>query len=339
MTDGAQDVRGFPAFPAGARRRARFARSWWGNAWITAIEDAALDSEQMKIGRKYAYAGQVGPITVSPGRIAATVYGSDRTPHTTTVHITQLTDAEWTRLLDWVAAKSGYIAALLDKDMPHDLTAAEIPILPQMTDLEPDCDCEGWELPCRHAAALSYQVAWLLDEDPFVLLLIRGRGEQHLLDELQLRNGPPSSMLRYLVTDAAARAQALLDGKHPQELTEWQDAVRWAATYPALVGQLAEATGRDLTHAVRAWTYGGLTGLEVLETTWRPSKTDLAKAAAALSAEDIPSLEQARNHWTAADTQLRLGRDGRWYPYRRQDGEWLPAGPPETDPATALLAI
>src|ERR1043165_1216771 len=219
------------------------------------MEDAARENNQMKIGRKYAYAGQVGPITVSQGLIAATVYGSDRTPHVASVHIAQLTDAEWIRLLDWVAAKAGYIAALLDREMPHDLTAADVPLLPQMTDLEPECDCEGWELPCRHAAALSYQVAWLLDEDPFVLLLIRGRGETDLLDELHLRSGPSSSMLRYLVTAAAARAQALLDATPPPQLTEWEDTVRWAATYPALASQLAEATGRDLTHAVRAWTY------------------------------------------------------------------------------------
>ncbi|MET0135127.1 MAG: SWF/SNF family helicase, partial [Kibdelosporangium sp.] len=335
------EVRGFPAFPAGARQRARFATSWWGNAWITAIEDAALDHEQMRIGRKYAFAGQVGSITVSPGRIAATVYGSDRTPHHTIVNIAELSDREWTRLLDWVAAKSGYIAALLDKEMPQELTGADVPLLPQMTDLEPDCDCEGWELPCRHAAALSYQVAWLLDADPFVLLLIRGRCEQQLLDELQLRDGPTESSLRYLVTDAAARAQALLAGADLPELTEWQDTVRWAATYPHLAGRLAETTGRNLDRPVKAWSYGGLPGLDVLETPWRPTKAELARVHTVLSRSelsdvDIPALEQDRNRWTAGELQLRLGKDGRWYPYRLTEGEWWPAGPPELDPATAL---
>lgn len=330
------EARGFPAFPAGARRRARFARSWWGDEWITAIEEAALDNDQMRIGRKYAYAGQVGPITVSPGRIAATVYGSGRTPHAATVHIAQLSDSEWTRLLDWVAAKSGYIAALMDKEMPHDLTAAEVPLLPRMTDLEPECDCEGWELPCRHAAALSYQVAWLLDEDPFVLLLIRGRGEQQLMDELQPRNGP-SSLMRYLVADAAARARVLLAGGALPELTEWQDTVRWAATYPELVGQLADTAGRKIGQAVSAWSFGGAQGLDVLEHTWRPGKPDLARAQAALADPELPTLVHDRNHWTAGDKQLRLGKDGRWYPYRLKSGEWWPSGPPETDPATALL--
>src|SRR5690606_24269213 len=38
--------------------------------------------------------------------------------------------------------------------------------------------------PCKHAAALCYQTARLLDADPFVLLLLRGRGEREVIDAL-----------------------------------------------------------------------------------------------------------------------------------------------------------
>ncbi|MCP2258288.1 putative conserved protein, contains Zn finger domain [Streptoalloteichus tenebrarius] len=186
-------VRGFPAFPASRRRPGRFARSWWGNAWITALEDTALDQRPLKQGRKHAHSGQVGPITVSPGRIGATVHDhEDDTSYRTAVFLDQLGDVEWDRFLDRVAARAGHLAALLDRDMPHDLVrAAEdagVRLLPGIGDLEPECDCPDWELPCRHAAALCYQVSWLLDADPFVLLLMRGRGERELLDDLQRRN-------------------------------------------------------------------------------------------------------------------------------------------------------
>ena len=76
--------------------------------------------------------------------------------------------------------------------MPHDLVdaaaAAGVPLLPQVGDLVPDCSCPDWGYPCKHAAALCNQAAWLLDEDPFVLLLMRGRGEDELLAELTRRN-------------------------------------------------------------------------------------------------------------------------------------------------------
>jgi hypothetical protein len=32
------------------------------------------------------------------------------------------------------------------------------------------------------------------------------------------------------------------------------------------------------------------------------------------------------------DRQLRLGHDGRWYPFLRRAGGWDPAGPPHADP-------
>ncbi|WP_320064895.1 SWIM zinc finger family protein [Micromonospora sp. RTGN7] len=186
-------ARSFPAFGPGRRIGKKFADTWWGNAWIEAMERTALDPEQLKKGRRYAFAGQVGAITVSPGRISAPVHDGDQyTPHETVVRVGTLAEAEWDRLLDTVAAKAGHIAALLDRDMPHDLvnTAddAGVRLLPSFGDLEPECDCPSWDHPCRHAAALSYQASWLLDRDPFVLLLLRGRGEAELIEELRQRN-------------------------------------------------------------------------------------------------------------------------------------------------------
>lgn len=182
---------GFPAFPVTKRKPGRFARTWWGNAWLQAMEDTSLDLAQLKRGRRFAYAGLVGPITVSAGRIAAQVTNDDGQVHHTVVLVDRLSDAQWRRFLDEVAAKAGHIAALLDRDMPHDLvdaaTAADVPLLPGIGDLQPECDCEGWELPCTHAAALCFQAAWLLDADPFVLLLLRGLGQEDLTEELRRR--------------------------------------------------------------------------------------------------------------------------------------------------------
>lgn len=166
--NGGQDrIRGFPAF---ARQRAsrRFARSWWGHAWIKALEDTSLDQALLTRGRAYARAGRVGPITVSPGRIAALVQDDHDTPHQAVVHVERLTSAQWERLLDEIAARSGHIAALLDNEMLRDVaTAAEdagVPLLPGIGDLEPDCACPDWGHPCKHAAALCYQASWLLEE-------------------------------------------------------------------------------------------------------------------------------------------------------------------------------
>ncbi|MBB5118843.1 SWF or SNF family helicase [Streptomyces eurocidicus] len=392
-----------------------FARSWWGRAWLKALEDTALDGRQVKAGRSHARAGAVGAVSVRPGRITALVRDRDGTAYRSDVTVQQFSAAEWDRLLDLVAERAGHIAALLDHDIPahlaEDALAAGVELLPGIGDLEPECGCEAWDH-CTHTVALCHQVARLLDEDPFVLLLMRGRGERELLDDVQARSAshapeqavetppgvsaldafaagtgpralpdpppvdapgrplalaadtpPPPGLdieaLEFLAADAAARARRLLaEALAPGHertpvaagLTVSQDAVRLAAARPPgrVAARLAAGSGRDgaaLTRAVRAWECGGPAALAVLEEEWAPEPEALARAGAQLAAAweegPAPRLRATRNRWTVVGTgaQLRYGPDGRWWPYRREGGHWLPAGPCAHDPATALAEL
>ena len=48
-----------------ARSRAPFARSWWGQAWIEALEQRArLDPNRLPRGRTYARQSRVGALTI-----------------------------------------------------------------------------------------------------------------------------------------------------------------------------------------------------------------------------------------------------------------------------------
>lgn len=405
--------RTFAALPPAHGRG--FARTWWGQAWLRALEDAALDSGQLKTGRRLARAGAVGAVSVRAGRITAVVQDRDRTTHRADVLLAELSPEQWDRFLDMAVERSGHVAALLDRDMPphlvEDAATAGIELLPGLGDLEPECDCDAWDH-CGHTAALCYQMARLLDQDPFVLLLMRGRGEQSLLDALQARTaapvaeesdpegvdaaeayaagdilpplpapaappeepGLPPSLdtdtppgpgvdpvaVRHLAARTAVEAHRLLtEALWPRadrqadgtELTVAQDAVRLAvaAPDPAVTERLAEGSGRDLTSladATRAWELGGAAALAVLEEEGAPGDQGEvgARARAAVHAAwedgERPSLRAVGNRWTVVGepVQIRLGRDGRWWPYRREQGRWVPAGPAALDPATALAA-
>ncbi|MER8230399.1 SWIM zinc finger family protein [Streptomyces sp. NPDC094049] len=183
------------SFPQVAPREApdgRFAATWWGNAWVDALEDTALDPARLARGKAYARRGNVDAITVTPGRVVAYVHGSRTRPYRTEIRMRTLRDEGWERFLDEAAARPEHIAALLDKDVPHALEAVT-GLLPAPGDLLPDCSCPDDGYPCKHAAALCYQAARLLDADPFVLFLMRGRGEQELLAELTRRNAARSA--------------------------------------------------------------------------------------------------------------------------------------------------
>ncbi|MER6425665.1 SWF or SNF family helicase [Streptomyces sp. NPDC001137] len=404
--------RTFAALPPAHGRG--FAHTWWGQAWLKALEDTALDSQQLKSGRRLARSGAVGAVSVRPGRITAVVRSRDGTPHRADVLLEELDGDQWSRFLDMTVERAGHVAALLDREMPphlvEDAAAAGVDLLPGMGDLEPECDCGAWDH-CGHTAALCYQVARLLDQDPLVLLLIRGRGERALLDDLQARSAapaqeptgpegvdaaeayrtggilpplpappelptepgiPPSldteappgpgvdpAALEYLAARTAAEAHRLLAealraqaGQQAQEeeLTLAQDAVRLAAgaDETAWAGRLAEGSGRDrqgLARATRAWRLGGAAALSVLEEEWAVPGEALARARAALESawdeDERPSLRASGNRWTVvgAPAQLRLGRDGRWWPYRKERGRWVPAGAACQDPATALASV
>ncbi|MFJ4273235.1 SWF or SNF family helicase [Streptomyces coelicoflavus] len=195
--------RTFVALPPAQGRG--FAQTWWGRAWLKALEDAAMDTAQVKAGRRLARAGAVGAVSVRPGRITAVVQDRDRTAHRADVLLERLSDAQWDRFVDMAIERSGHVAALLDRDMPphlvEDAAAAGIDLLPGMGDLEPECDCGAWDH-CGHTAALCYQVARLLDQDPFVLLLMRGRAESTVLDALQTQRSTPAE-------EVASRAEGV----------------------------------------------------------------------------------------------------------------------------------
>ncbi|MFI6597238.1 SWIM zinc finger family protein [Nonomuraea sp. NPDC050536] len=353
------DAKGFAAFPA-QQAGARFATTWWGRSWLKALEDTSLDQGLLRKGRAYAKTGQVGPITVSPGRLAAVTENE----YDTVVTVEQLTDAEWDRFLDQIASQAGHLAALLEGEVPQALADAGVPLLPAVGDLEPDCSCPDWGHPCKHAAALCYQASWLLDADPFVLLLLRGRGRRDLIEALQTRDAPVEGVpveearalgvpplpeppplefafqpldlepadgvqvgaLAVLAADAADQARELLVHGRLAVLTEYQDRVRLAAAHGLEVG---------LGAAVQAWRHGGAGGLEALESAWTPPRQELARARAGLVAAwegEAPQVQEWRNRWTIGALQLRFGRDGRWYPFTEREGEWWPSGPPERDP-------
>lgn len=129
-----------------------------------------------------------------------------------------------------------------------------------------------------------------------------------------------------------------------------QDVVRLAAggPGPGIEARLGDGSGRGregLALAVRAWRYGGAAGLAVLDEEWHVPAEPLARARAALETAwdegERPSLRSAHNRWTVVggSAQLRLGRDGRWWPYRKERGRWAPAGPAGQDPATALASV
>lgn len=127
------------------------------------------------------------------GEVRAEVHGRRARPYQVRVRIRSLDEQEWDRLIEVIAAQVGHAAALLDGELPPevvaDAAAARVGLLPGPGELGPRCSCPDWADPCKHAAAVCYLVADLLDDDPFALLLMRGRSREEVLAALRRRRG------------------------------------------------------------------------------------------------------------------------------------------------------
>jgi uncharacterized Zn finger protein len=177
---------------AGTRRRRGFGLTWWGEAWVTALEQRArLDPNRLPRGRSYARGGTVGELAIVPGEVRAAVQGRRVRPYQVRVRVRVLEAEEWDRVLDAIAAQIGHAAALLDGELlpqvADDVRSAGTDLLPGPGELQPRCSCPDWADPCKHAAAVCYLVAGALDADPFSLLLLRGRRRGEVLAGLRAR--------------------------------------------------------------------------------------------------------------------------------------------------------
>lgn len=179
-----------PRFPP--RRGAVRTSSWWGRAWMRAVEEAAYTEDDLRAGRTLARSGQVGQIAIEHEGVVAAVIERDDV-RTVTVAVPRLDARDVAAFVETVAAEAGRIAALLGGDLPFTLVEhaeeAGVELLPYGGELESTCTCTAWTDPCAHALGVLTQLGWLVDADPFVLLALRGLDREALLARLHER-GP-----------------------------------------------------------------------------------------------------------------------------------------------------
>lgn len=175
---------------------AQFGRTWWGERFLTALE-RFTNPGRLGRGRAYASNGRIVEHKLQNGTVVAKVRGSvnpyfgvyEEPVYRTTVKITQISAADWTRVVTRIAARADLVTKLLQQEMPdriEDAFASEgLHLLPQgKGDFDTDCSCPDWDNPCKHIAGVYYLLARDLDRDPFVLFELRGLTRDALHAEL-----------------------------------------------------------------------------------------------------------------------------------------------------------
>jgi uncharacterized Zn finger protein len=188
--------------PIVLRRRARVrgatARSstWWGRAFVRSFEELTLEADELGRGRALARSGRLGAIVVLEAMASAVVDPGTANPLMAQVKVDRLDAEAWTTFARESARESGHAAALEAGELPEDLVEhadeAGVELIPGPGDIASACECDAWAQPCVHSLALLYQLAWHVDTDPYVLMLLRGRTREALLAEVAaLASGMP----------------------------------------------------------------------------------------------------------------------------------------------------
>ena len=169
--------------------RGAIGSSWWSKRFLEVLESFALGSRLTR-GKSYARAGQVLTLDVEPGAVRATVQGSRVKPYKVRVGLDPFEDEIWAEVELRLAAQALFSAQLLAGELPAEIegvfAAAGAPLFPvTVGDLAMSCSCPDSAVPCKHIAATFYLLAERFDDDPFELLLWRGRSRADLLADLQ----------------------------------------------------------------------------------------------------------------------------------------------------------
>ena len=166
-----------------------FGKTWWGNEWLKSLTHIDY-ANRIPRGSAYARKGAVRSIDVTGNVITARVSGSRPTPYKVTIRVPlfkkEQTDLLMKKLLEQPALISKLLNRELDPEVFQVARRMGLNLFPQRwDDLDMNCSCPDWAVPCKHLAAVIYMMSREIDNDPFLVFSMHG---VDLLEELKKRH-------------------------------------------------------------------------------------------------------------------------------------------------------
>ena len=239
-----------------ASRRGAIGRTWWSKRWIEMLESFGWAS-RLQRGRNYARKGQVTELRVTAKGVEARVQGSRPEPYKVSIHLKPTDTAAWGRVAAALREDAGLLARLLAGEVPEDLenvfAKAGTALLPRKApELRTDCSCPDTANPCKHIAAVHYILAERLDQDPFLVFVLRGKSRDEVMKAVTSREpptpvGPPEGS----PSGGHPPAATVAKGPEPDLLAYWRPGPRLAQADcvphpPAVDGVILKRIGDPL---------------------------------------------------------------------------------------------
>ncbi|PSN17564.1 hypothetical protein C7271_17070 [filamentous cyanobacterium CCP5] len=163
--------------------------AWWVQRWVELLNTYRF-KKRLERGRRYAREGNILSLEFKGAKVVALVQGTAEEPYKLSIWMDAFSDEDWNYVIDTLSEKAIYSAQLLAGEMPPDIeavfTSSGLSLFPfNLSEVRSKCSCPDPKNPCKHIAAVYYQLGDFFREDPFVLFQLRGRTRDQLLDALR----------------------------------------------------------------------------------------------------------------------------------------------------------
>ena len=164
-------------------------REWWVERWLELLNSYRF-KKRLERGRNYAREGNVLSIDFADSKAKAVVQGSETEPYRVSLSLESFSDEDWDYAIAKLAEKAIFSAQLLAGEMPETIeavfTASGLSLFPfALTEVRSRCSCPDKANPCKHIAAVYYQLGDRFSEDPFIIFQLRGRTKNQIIEGLR----------------------------------------------------------------------------------------------------------------------------------------------------------
>ena len=163
----------------------------WGAAWLTAMgEQGRGYADRLGRGPYYVSRGAVRSLEITSGQASATFLHGRQRSQRVVLEVEPLPEDQWEAMVHTLAGELRFTAAISDGELPPEavplLDDAGVDLVPSHEEVTETCNCtESGGDPCRHIASVHHAIAQQLDDDPFLLLRLRGRDVRTLRASLR----------------------------------------------------------------------------------------------------------------------------------------------------------
>lgn len=173
--------------------------SWYSREFVRGIESVA-EKKRLDRGLSCARDKEACRLVIEPGRMKIGISCSGYTIRDVDFFVSRFDQVTWDRLITTIAADAALTGALVSGDFTElfvqELQKNDINLLPSMSrDFHPFCNCGDQHDPCIHKIAAWYFIAEVLDENPWILLTIKGKNREEIIQAVK-RVRPAPEMVR-----------------------------------------------------------------------------------------------------------------------------------------------